>query len=676
VAVLDFALDVVLNGDSYSAARGQQGERQIAVTYVPKIRASAQDSVGDPALDPLDYTTFHRGAGASRSVEVVGMYGYGENVWTVDPGLLMPGPEVSAVDTTGATVSPRPDGTVEADGHLFFAAGRYVFRIPNGSGAPVQDLDLGVGHVGYSLKRFGTSIFLSNDGDLYERPDGGAWTNALTGTNPVAPTGALGTVWWTTGPSGSTVTLERLVAQFGPRGIRYCSADPRNDTSWTPGLTNPAIDVGGTITRFATTTDHLYIATTSGLRDLDVSGMAPNLLPEAEHKVLSTGGLAAMVRGGVGYVSAGYDLYQITLAGTQYAIGSPITPMTLLPNETPVGGYGTAIVPDGEFVIYSQYDPVLDTTWVMWGREPSAGQLTGRFPGDPVKEAGIASIRGAELGPFVWNVAPIVLHGWKVTAMHISGLATDGSRLWMFGRTADGSVSAKWAPIAFTTPYADLKAGRPRRFAQSCFIVLPSEDGGEDAILKDVEEIQQESENLVSGNSIKISAAKEGDSSFTQLASFTTGPRTLASVATAFITQRPTFRIDMVGTPVVPPISRRTTIRWLANPDVREVRRYTFQLGRAERMASGTRTPTGAEEQVAKLVTMAKAGARVSFDDEVRNKLIVRVLKVEGPTEVEAAVDNERVLACAVTISVFGAAPGPPFGWDQGVPYDSGRSWS
>src|SRR5207253_6062215 len=149
-------------------------------------------------------------------------------------------------------------------------------------------LDLTAGHQGLALRRFGSSLFLTQSGGtgaLYERPDGGAWTATLLGATAVAPTGALGRVWWTAGG----VTLERLVAQFGSRGIRYCSASPRLDTSWTPGLATPAIDVGATISRFVTTLDHLYIATTSGLRDLDASGLAPNLIPEAELEVMSSG---------------------------------------------------------------------------------------------------------------------------------------------------------------------------------------------------------------------------------------------------------------------------------------------------------------------------------------------------------------------------------------------------
>lgn len=671
MAAYDFAVDLTIDGESFLAARGQQGERQVAIQYVPKIRASSMNAVGDPTLDPLEYTTFHRGAGASRSVGVNGMVGYCENGWTVDPGVFMPGPEVTSIALPGATAPPRPDATAEADGNVFVVTGRYVYRIPNGSGAPVQDLDLGAGHVGYALKRFGTSLFLANDGALYERPDGGVWTNGVLGLLPVTPSGALGTVWWTTGPSGSQVTAERLLAQFGTRGLRYCTLNPRLDTNWTPAIDTPGIDIGDPITRIVTSQDHAYIATDRGLHDLDVSGMSPNLIPEAEFGHLSTGGLAALIKSGIGYCSGGYELYRVSVAGQSYAMGETVTPMALLPNETPAGGYGTALVTRGQYLIYAMYDPVLDTTWVCWGREANSAQQSA------AENDSAAPVRGTELGPYVWNVAPIVLHGFKVTALHVTGLPADGPRLIMIGqgpKTAP-SIGGYWAPLAYTTPYADLKAGRPRRFAQSCFVVLPSEDGGQDAILKDIEEIQNEAENLSGGNFVKVSAAKEGESLFTTLATFTTGPRVVLPVSSAFITQRPTFRIDMGGTPLSPPILRRSTIRWLPNPDQREVRRYMLQLGSGERYASGNRSLHNAEDQVAHLIDLAEAAARVTMSVDGKN-LVVRILKVDGPAEVQTAPDGDRVLALAVTLSVFGRAPGPPFQYDVGITYDSDHSWS
>jgi hypothetical protein len=676
VSLLQFSVDVTLNGISYPAARDDSGGRQIATSYVPKVKSTRMNTVGEATLDPIEYTSFHRGAGASRNIGIQNMVAWGENIWTCDPGVLLPGPEVTSVTLTGATASqpPRPDGISEADGHIFIAAGQYVWKIANGqaiSPTPTQDLDLTVGHQALGLRRFGSSLFLTQSGGtgaLYERPDGGAWTAALLGATVVAPTGALGRVWWTTGG----VTAERLVAQFGPRGIRYCSSSPRLDTSWTPGLGSPAIDVGGngTITRFVTTLTHLYIAGTAGLLDLDQTGMAPNLIPEAELNIFPTGGLAAVAADGFIFSSAGYNLHRVDVTGTSYANVETVTPMADLPNETPVAGYGTAILKRGKYLIYAQYDAINDTSWISWGRDISSAETRSLF-----LQTG-QTVTPQQFGPIAWNVAPIVIHGFKVTALHISGLASDGPRLWMVGTTLGGSVSAKWAPLAYSTPYGDLQNGRARRFTQSSFVVLPAEDGGDDSIQKDIEEVVNENENLGAGNSVKISGRKETETAFTQLANFTSGPRSIQAVPSAYITSRPTFRIDLTGTPTSPPVMRRLGIRWLPNPDVREVRRYLLRVGRAEQYAGGQWSGYGAEESAANLKRLATGSTRASFTDEAGTPLNVRVLKLEGPTEAQVAESNDRVLVMGVTLSIFGGLPGPTFSFDAGVAYDSARSWA
>lgn len=662
--VIEFPIDISLDGKSYPAARGNLGERQIAVQYVPKVKSERINQIGNATLDPIEYTSFHRGAGASRNYGVEGMTAYGENIWTCDPGLLMPGPEVTSVALSGATVAPRPDGIAEAAGDIFAACGRYVLRISAGQAiapTPSQDLDLGATVAAQCLRRFGSSLFLTSTlvatgvgQNLYERPDAsGTWTNALGGSTAVQPNGALGRVFWNTGG----ITAERLVAQFGPRGIRYCATAPRNDIGWTPGLASPAIDIGGegtTIQRLVTTTSHVYMAATAGLHDLDSSGLAPNLVPQAEQMPSSNSGLAAMAADGWLYYSSGYQLFRVQATGQDYARVQTVTPGIRLPNETPMGGNGTAIIKRGDWLIYSQYDVLNDVTWVMWGRDATEG----------------------EVGPIVWNVAPITLRGFQVTALHASALATDGPRLWMFGKTQAGAVSAKWAPLAFTTPYADLKNSRPRRFSQTAYVVLPAEDGGDDSIPKDIEEVLIENENMVVGNTIRVSARRETETAYTQLAQFTSGPRVIAPVNTAFVSQRPTFRIDFVGAAVAPPISRRVSVRWLPNPDLREVRRYMLKLGRAEQFGSGAWSSVGADDELAHLSRLATSAARVTLIDERNTLLLARVLKLEGPTEYQATEHNDRALLAAITVSIFGSLPQPPFVWNSGVRYDSLHSWS
>jgi hypothetical protein len=246
----------------------------------------------------------------------------------------------------------------------------------------------------------------------------------------------------------------------------------------------------------------------------------------------------------------------------------------------------------------------------------------------------------------------------------------------MFGHNDSNAVSGKWAPLAFTTPYADLQAGRGRRFAQTCFAVLPAEDGGDDSIQKDVEEVLGEHENVSGTNTIAVSSRREGESTFTQLARFISGTRTITPVSDAYLATRPQFRVDITGAPLSPPILRRLSIRWLPNPDVREVRRYVLALGRFQQHAGGNYSLVGAEEQLEHLIRLATAAQRATMTDERGEELNVRVNKLEGPQELSGPNNASPVLVVWVTVSILSARPGPPFGYDAGVGWDSGHSWS
>src|SRR4030095_8694290 len=121
----------------------------------------------------------------------------------------------------------------------------------------------------------------------------------------------------------------------------------------------------------------------------------------------------------------------------------------------------------------------------------------------------------------------------------------------------------------------------------------------------DIEEVLCENESMVLGNSIHFSARKETETAYTQLAAFYGGPRMIQPVRTAYVSQRPTFRIDLLGSPVSPPVLRRMSVRWLPNPDLREVRRYMLKLGRGEQYGSGSWQAVAAQDDLNRLIRLA-----------------------------------------------------------------------
>src|SRR5579859_5876191 len=387
-----FQHDLVIDGQVYKARRVQGGVRGSSVEYVPQ-------QAGDlpiTQLDPATSTTWHRGSGASRKM-LPGMHAWTRNGWTVDPGMALPGPLVTTV-----ALPTAPDGDitapfVEQDGHIYFAGGRRLQRIPNGSGAVVDEQDLGAGFVASGMRRFKASFFVSGKatGNLWEKVAGGAWTQAVTGGGGVQR-GPLGTVFW----SPAAVTRENMVAQVSAagiaNGIQYIQSanDPRKDTDWLPGT---AIDIGTyPINSLVNTRDHIYLATTGGLRDLDGSGLAPNLTPQVEALVLATNGLAALAENGWIYYGAGYGLLRVAVANANvYADVQDVTPKLGLPDESPVFGLPLAITRYRDQIILAQWDSgagVGGTTYVSWGRQSLGGY------GQYAEKA----FAGREVGPMVW----------------------------------------------------------------------------------------------------------------------------------------------------------------------------------------------------------------------------------------------------------------------------------
>src|SRR5215471_16568825 len=401
-APLDFKVTVTLDGLTYAAARRPLDGATTGIDYVPKVMSAIQDAAGVAQLDPINVATFHHGGGASRAV-ADGMHAWGENIWTCDPGLVLPGPLVTAVTLPVAGTAAVPaQGFGEYGGDLYMVAGRYVYRIPSGSGAPVQDLDLLAGNSGVAFQiNYGQLLLGAGYAgpNVYAKTAAGAgnWTNTPTGAQGMS-LGQLGHVYWTAGG----VTAERLIAQVGSTTLRYTNGgDPRNSGSYTPGVGSAAIDVGQyPIQRFIATRDHLYIATTGGLRDLDSSGLAPNLTPEMETEVLSTNGQAVLAKGGMIYINGGYDLYRVPVTATlqfgQVQVVTPGSP-SMLPNETPVQGYVTTITRKGQWLICCQYDDTNNISWISWGRDAFSSYLTS--PIEPSREA----------GPMVWNLCPVVI---------------------------------------------------------------------------------------------------------------------------------------------------------------------------------------------------------------------------------------------------------------------------
>lgn len=649
---VEFSHAITLDGQSLRAARTDGGPRAISQGYVPLVQGGRQAS---PQLDPAVQVTWHRGSGASRRM-VPGMIDWGENVWTCDPGVILPGPRVTTVALPAVTGTEIPvQGFAEQGGDLYVLSGRYVTRIPNGSDAPATDQDLGVGVVAYAIKGFATSLFVSGTEKVWEKPVGSGWTGAVSGASSVVR-GAMGTVFWDVGGAAS----ERLVAQVGLIGaggldgvegmaVKYVSADPRDDADWTP---NPGyIRISRyTITNFVSTRDHIYIATTGGLHDLDASGAAPNLTPEVEHMVLSNNGRAVLAAGGWVYMGAGYGLLRVRVSGLDYAFTQWCTPGLNTARRMPVSGLPMAITRYGQWIILAQYDAQNDVSYVSWGREAEEG----------------------EVGPMAWNCSPIVLDGLKVTALHVSGLVAGAPRLWM--AVTDGTTpSLRWAPLAVDSPLQDLEHGRPYTFASSFAAYLTGEDWTDDATTKDLDDLVMQARNLGAGTSIAVSTKVDASATYTSAGTLASGPRAVLTPATTVRGNVVHVRLAGTGLPSQPPIVEKVSLRGSPRPDMRKLKRYQVLVGRMVRAGNGVLSPQDWTDMEA-LFERWQEGAPISMTDEDGRALTVRVQPPVMFQEVDAAHEG-RVLAATLEIAVLKTVS-LVAAYDTGHPYDGERGYA
>src|SRR5947209_17585757 len=117
-APVEFAATVLLDGQSYKAARRPMDPASTGIGYVPKVAWAIQDAAGSVQLDPINVSTIHHGSGASRQV-ADGMASWGENIWGCDPGLILPGPLVTRVTLPIAGTAATPgQGFAEYGGDL------------------------------------------------------------------------------------------------------------------------------------------------------------------------------------------------------------------------------------------------------------------------------------------------------------------------------------------------------------------------------------------------------------------------------------------------------------------------------------------------------------------------------------------------------------------------------
>jgi hypothetical protein len=633
VPPVSFPFELRIDGLSYRARR-LDGTRQYTATFVPQVRGQQ----AQVQLDPLNTADWGDGRG------------WGLNADTSE-GVIMPGAQVTAM-TLPSVPGADLEQFAEQDGHLYVVGGRYAYRIPNGSDPAVQDQDLGAAFAAVSIVPWKSSLIVGGrtSGNIWEKPSGGAWTNAMTAG--AVQRGKLTTVWWNTGTGNSL----RLVGEGAtPTGLTYVAANARLDTDWQSAITIGSYPIRSMVaTRY-----HAYVGTTGGLFDFGSDGTAPNLTPDIEKLVMDSNGRATLAMDGWVYLNGGYTLYRVRAvgaAGDAYGLVQECGWSAQLPRQCPMSGYVTALAKHGPWLWAAIYDGT--NTWLCKAREATAND---RF------------------GPLVWFVSPIYLPGLKVTALHTSGLVSMNPRLWLAVTTGGGTRELRWAHLPLDSAYRDLRQARLYRFTTSAQYDEPEEDHGDDSMPKFVREIVAETENTSGSTQDALSVATDGAATFTPIGTFTSNPRSMLHPPQTILASRYILRHALSGTTATPPIVRKRSTRVIPRPDLLEVRAYQLVVGAAVRASDGAVEGRSIKTTRRRLARLQRIGP-VPMLDEEGTPLSVFVAAGEVFTEVEATLgdaQSRRVLTVDFQAAVLATSGGTRWRWGDLTEYgEANKVWA
>jgi hypothetical protein len=663
---------IALDGRDYTlyqytaAARGNasstNGDQQ---TTIPQLSGEPIDL----SEEPLVMDTFHLGAFFSWRL-LGGTYAYGINADARLPRVVLPGPYVNPVSLP--SIADYPRCAQDFAGDLYVGAGRYVYRIPGGTGTPVIDQDLGAGSVAWSMQTFNGNLYVgtsvgstsqSAPGLLWQK-SAGTWSNTA-GLNRKS----LAQAWYQTSGALGTVGQFQMIAQDGVSSIRNVATAPMTAANW--GASIPVGDTTYGINRLIGDQTHIYVAKTNGLHDVDgVTGYAPNLMPFFAQAIDDENGIAGHSSGGQIYTAHLSGLFRLDVSGAASSRLVTVTPGHGLPNETPVRGKILASTSYGPWQIVSQYNGV--DTYVSMGRDIMQG------------DAGVSpfgygygygpSPTAIGPSPMLWHGGIVQLPGQRCYLLYVSGL-TSPPRMW-FG---NGQNLCYCVMPRTENPLQDSEY----RYAQSWSFVIPGQDWGHPATPKQLLQVDIEGDNIGGGSLVAVSVNAE-NGAYSQIGTANTSPYSQLLLTQQFIGRRIGTLLQGSGTQTTPAILRVLMLRAQIRTYVRAVRTYQILLGEGNLDRFGGRDIGRAIEDYRRLERLV-TGDIVNLRDEwgeTYRALVVppvdrTILHLRGESGKGTA---EPVLL--VTLRVKLLDPGPevlntaPLYWDDGHKWDSGTIWT
>jgi hypothetical protein len=580
---------------------------------------------------------FKNGYGYSQPGIVADGYGYGINVDTRSPGVVVPSGAITEVDITSAAAFGLVSQIITFGGDLYMLAGRILAKFALGYGAPSQAADIGLGN------SFVTAVYGRFSGTPYlwlgQTNGFSSWNGTTLGTTTSFVRGYMASVYWATTDG---VQVQRLVSNDTLYTVKHCplTVDPTVGGNWSAQIVvgegvNPVQSV-------VSSGHHVYVSTTGGIYDIDDLQQTFNLTPYYADQYSVNNGLATMFFDGRILYSTdiGIDAIDVSQQGLKQSEANWATPgaSTSIPNETPIWGVPTAFANDAGWAVASIYSGT--ASYLIYGKRRARLGIEG--PGE-----------------WIWHGAFAKFDAQRITNLYVATVVQSGvtsRRLWITTIKSDLTSTASRVfyqslPLT-TTARQDALIPTAHRYATSFSLYMTPSHFGAPAHDKTALRATFDSRDLNSSVTLGLYLATDEETFGSSLGTVSESDVVeLPLTATAITGGQLTPLVVGAGTTTAPPVFRSLTIQAAIDPQQQEVYEFDVVFQRDQVGASGGANPHGTPETDYVLLT-AMLGQTVTLTDPLENEVTVSLLSVLPGTirEIERSRDGRRGWGRVVTV--------------------------
>lgn len=623
-------------------------------------RGAAYRVDASPGQETTEDPVYLNGGGGAGFTEqyVAGTYGWGEDVDTLTPGVILPAGERVEVPLTGATGYPADSFELGPD--LYFVYGRHCGKIANGTSTTLTTVnDFGANIQAETAVIFngvaviGTYLATTTAPDyIWTTADGSTWTQSADTKRR-----HLAVVQWD--PNG--VPAHTLVGTPSTYQIQWCTAITaatiRANANWTSALTIG--DPYYHIRKLVAAPRHIWAQKQEGVFDIAApsnSAVQANLTPHWRNSYDIDNGRTGTILDGYLYAAHAYGIDRLALSGARQDIPERCEMGAHEPFSGPVYGRCVTMTSWRGFVIAAYYNRDRNLSYIMFGRPSERGDR-----------------------PVAWHGAYSVVPGEVMHLKVHSPTSTPNVYLWIGTQNlAAGTYHLYRQYLAKSaSAYQELLSGGTPRFQSTFSYYVP--DGWDAPTSRRVPYRYDVHADRLSGSTgVAVYA------NFDRAASGST--TTWALQGTVFNSPRSSFvpasvdtsayRVDYKlvgqGEVLAPPVLRAFQPRADVNREQDPVWTVRLNLSRGQALRSLGTAPDDPDITLDRLWTLQSESATpIAMISPTGNEATVQILPGLTVEEVENRDGTWDKLVTLRLRLLYGI-----WYWDSGVTYDSGRIWS